>query len=138
MPAAKKKSSAKSKRAAPKQAVRAAVAEGLAQAAWAEADRALARALIDADLLAAALVKPSRRAADALDLLQQSLSQAARKRGLSRLGEIGAKAQFDAERHVLGGAPRRTPKQVRIVTPGVARGQEVLVKAEVDRIRRTQ
>ena len=104
----------------------------LAEAAWAEADNALARALADFDELDAARGKKQRRAA--LALLGQSLAQAARKRGLSRIGDLGKREPFDPKRHDLV-APG-TPKFVRIRARGVARGPVVLVNPRASAARR--
>lgn len=104
----------------------------LAEAAWAEADSALARALADFDELDSARGKKQRRAA--LALLGQSLAQAARKRGLARIGELGKREVFDPKRHDLV-APG-TPKLVRIRARGVARGPVVLVNPRASAARR--
>ncbi|MBL8530646.1 MAG: hypothetical protein JNK94_02835 [Hyphomonadaceae bacterium] len=104
--------------------------EALAQAAWAEADAALARALADADVLTRLVKKSGPAVEGALAMLRQSLGQAARKRGLTRLEEAGARAAFDPNRHVLIKISSKQPKDVRIVIPGVVRGETILVKAE--------
>ena len=52
--------------------------EALAQAAWAEADAALARALADADVLTRLVKKSGPAVEGALAMLRQSLGQAAR------------------------------------------------------------
>lgn len=100
----------------------------LAQASWIEADAALAEALVDLDDLEQAA--PARRA-ELLDLIRQALSRAARKRGLTRFGAVGASETFDPERHDLTSAGARAPKSVEVVARGVARAGEVLAKARV-------
>jgi hypothetical protein len=101
----------------------------LAEAAWAEADSALAHALADFD--EAETAKTKRARADALEMLGQSLARAARKRGLSRVGELGAREAFDPTQHDLVGSGVKKPKRVRIAARGVARGAEVIVQPRV-------
>src|ERR1700754_4821754 len=105
MAAAKKKSkrpkgetpklSAARKRAAPGVSLSGAMAD----AAWSEADLALAEALADFDELETAASKKAR--ANALAMLSQSLGRAARKRGLARIGALEEKAVFDPGAHEL-------------------------------------
>ncbi|HRO02363.1 MAG TPA: hypothetical protein PLS69_02000, partial [Terricaulis sp.] len=80
----------KGKRAAPKSAAHAvSLPEALGEAAWIEADRALALAMAELEEVEAASNQVRR--AEALMLLRQALARAARKRGFSRLGgEPGA------------------------------------------------
>jgi hypothetical protein len=134
MPAAKKKPkrskgtpipSAARKHAAPSVSLSGALAE----AAWAEADLALAEALADLDEAETAADETAR--ADALAMLSQSLARAARKRGLSRIGALGELAAFDPGEHDLATGGTKTPKKVRIAARGVARGGDVLVRARV-------
>ncbi|QGZ94067.1 hypothetical protein [Terricaulis silvestris] len=136
MPAAKKSKTKRIKRAAPKQdAARkraTAMATALAEAAWAEADVALAEALADLDELISA---DSAQRADALAVLAQSLSRAARKRGLTRIGALDAREPYDAAVHDLRQIVAKKPKTVRIQARGVARGGQVLVKPRVGAIR---
>ena len=96
----------------------------LAEAAWAQADAALAEALADLDEVEGAPNDAAR--GEALAMLAQSLQRAARKRGLTRIGAIGAREPFDPDRHDLIGA--KTPKTVTIRARGVARGKEILVR----------
>jgi hypothetical protein len=112
----------------------ASLAGALAQAAGAEADLAFARALADFDELEAARTDNER--SEALGLLAQSLSQAARKRGFSRVGVLGASEAFDPKRHDLNAS--RKPKTVRIKARGVARGREILVKPRAGPVGRTR
>lgn len=141
MPAAK----AKAKKAAPKRKTKGAarksaapgvkLTDALAGAAWAEADRALAEAL--------ALCDEARDGAGAereaaLELLGQALNAAARKRGLARLGELGGREAYDPKRHEFIKPHKKTPKSVRIVARGVARGAETLVRARVGPVRRAK
>jgi hypothetical protein len=104
--------------------------DALAEAAWAEADLALAEALAELDLLTSASRKKDRAAAR--DLLAQSLSRAARKRGLARIGALGATETYDPVRHETHGAVVKKSKKVLIQARGVARGDEVLVRPRVD------
>ncbi len=104
----------------------ASLTDSLAEAAWADADLALAQALCDFDEIARA--EGARARADALEMLLLSLMRAARKRGLSRLGEAGACVAFDPDLHELTGKPA---DKIEIVAPGVRRGDEVLVRARV-------
>lgn len=103
--------------------------DALAQAAWAEADSALAEALIECDRAIRADDEGTR--GEALALLQLALGRAARRRGLTRTGKIGGLEDFDPARHECAAPAKRAPKRVRIAEPGVARGREVLIKARV-------
>ncbi|HET9230931.1 MAG TPA: hypothetical protein VFO00_06560 [Vitreimonas sp.] len=103
--------------------------DALAEAAWTEADAALAEALIECDRARSAKTSDARD--EALSLLQLALGRAARRRGLSRIGKAGGLEDFDAGRHELSARPKRAPKRVRIVDEGVSRGREVLIKARV-------
>jgi hypothetical protein len=103
--------------------------DALAEAAWTEADAALAEALIECDRASSAKTGDARD--EALSLLRLALARAARRRGLSRIGEAGGLEDFDAERHEFSPRPTRAPKQVRILDEGVARGREVLIRARV-------
>lgn len=127
-PASKPKSRAKPgvarKRAAP-----AALNNALAEAAWSDADLALAEALAEFDRAEAAVGGGDR--GDAMALLGQALSRAARKRGLTRIGALGAREPYDPKLHELAKKPARAPKTVRIEARGVKRGAEVLAKARV-------
>jgi len=130
MPAAKKKGAV-----APKKAARSRVtplATPLAEAAWAEADRALAEALAELDRAEHADNEMER--ADAVLMLAQALGRVSRKRGFSRIGVVGKREAFDAARHEL--VEPGKPKTVRILTRGVMRGGQVLIKARVAPARR--
>lgn len=105
----------------------------LAEAAWAEADAALAEALTEFDLLASATDRTARR--QAMALLGQALARAARKRGLVRIGKAGAREPYDVKRHAPEAALGPRVKTVRVIAPGVARGRDVLVKARVAGLR---
>lgn len=136
MPAVKAKLGRPKKSAAPKRAApRVSLADALGQAGWAEADAALAEALALCDEAVFGATDADQAAL--LDLLGQSLARAARKRGLTRLGVLGAKEAFDQKRHDFTNPPKRTPKTVRIVARGVARAGEILVKTRVGPVRRT-
>ncbi|MBL8536022.1 MAG: hypothetical protein JNM59_01320 [Hyphomonadaceae bacterium] len=106
--------------------------DALAEAAWLEADLALAEALADFDELEGA--RDDADKAHAMVLLAQSLARAGRKRGLARLGILGATEPYDPSRHEYI-APGK-PKTVRIKARGVARGGEILVKPRAGPSRR--
>lgn len=107
----------------------------LGEAAWAEADLALAAALAESEDLQAALSAGDERAAeDALAMLTQSLNRIARKRSISRFGEPGAQVPFDIRRHEIDVAGPAA-KQVIVVRSGLERAGVVLVKAQVRRAR---
>ncbi|HYD88956.1 MAG TPA: hypothetical protein VEA80_15885 [Vitreimonas sp.] len=126
------KKGAARKRAAPAVSL----AGALAEAAWSEADAALAQALADLDEAQGAQDDTARE--DALDRLAQSLARAARKRGLTRLGQLGAREAYDPKRHELTDAGARAPKTVRVEARGVARGGEVLAKTRAGRLRKAK
>ena len=127
MPAVKRMAKSKKGAVRKRSASVAVLANALAEAAWAEADIALAQALAAFD----ELETPKGGGADAVDLMGQALARAARRRGLVRLGAAGAVEAFDPQRHQLAKAPARPPGAVRIMVRGVSRGGEVLVKARV-------
>jgi hypothetical protein len=106
----------------------------LAEAAWNQADAALAQALADLDEAQTALKESARR--DALARLSQSLARAGRKRGLTRVGDLGAQVIFDAESHNLNAAVAKTPNTVIIQARGVARGGDVLERPRVAPVER--
>lgn len=111
------------------------MASALAEAAWLEADAALAEALACCDELR----EGGASSRDALlTLLEQALARAARKRGLMRRGALGAEEIYDPQHHEFAASFVRTPKKVRIVARGVSRGDETLVKARVGRVRRSR
>jgi hypothetical protein len=140
MPAAKAKT-AKTTKPKKKSAARKRAASGvqlndaLATAAWTQADRALAEALA---LYDEALQAEGAARDLALEMLGQSLTAAGRKRGLSRLGELGGREAFDPDRHEFIKPPKKTPKSVRIVARGVVRGAEMLTKARVGPVGRAK
>lgn len=105
------------------------LAGALAEAAWAEADLALAEALSECDALDSAADDDDRRTT--LALLAQALGRAARKRGLIRVGALGATIAFDPTAHDLASSVVKTPSTVRIAARGVARGAEVLLRPRV-------
>lgn len=119
-PRVPKPSAGSSKRPIPKRSL----ANALAEAAWSGADIALAEALVELDAALSARRASERQVA--LALLAQSLSRVGRKRGLTRIGEVGKREPYDPNRHNLDGAG--TAKTIRIAARGVARGGEVLVK----------
>jgi hypothetical protein len=129
-----KKTKAKKGAARQRAAQGVSLTDALAEAAWAEADAALAQALADFDEAETAENKSARK--DALARLGQALSRAARKRGLSRIGELEDVAEFDADAHDLNAAVAKTPKSVLIQARGVARGGEVLIKPRVAPVER--
>ncbi|WP_395645027.1 hypothetical protein [Terricaulis sp.] len=106
------------------------LAQALGEAAWAEADQALAAALSElADLESALRAGDARSAEDALLMGLQALNQVARKRGIARFGDVGEAVAFDGARHELAGGG--ASKNVKITRPGLERGGVVLVKARV-------
>lgn len=109
------------------------LAGALAEAAWAEADAALAQALVDLD--EAAVAVSGTAGAEALALVAQSLARAARKRGLTRVGALGAAEPYDPQRHDLNSPVAQAPKTVRIEARGVARGDQLLAKPRVGPVR---
>jgi hypothetical protein len=134
MPAADKSRPRPAKRAPrkTKPAARSLV-DALGEAAWSEADRALGEAIVEAQILSGAKNAEARDVA--LALLEQALSRAARKRGLTRIGEPGAREAYNAKRHELARPMARAPKQVRIVASGIGRAGTILVKARVVAVR---
>lgn len=68
-------------------------------------------------------------------LVEQSLSRAARQRGLARLGEIGETTPFDPLAHELIAPSKKPPATVHVVAPGVSRGEKILLKARVKPVR---
>src|SRR5262245_24599397 len=111
----------------------ASLAGALAEAAWAEADAALAQALVDLDEAAAAVSEAA--GAEALALVAQSLSRVARKRGLTRVGALGAVEPYDPQLHDLNSPVAQAAKTVRIEARGVARGDQLLAKPRVGPVR---
>jgi hypothetical protein len=129
-----KSGTAKKGAARKRAAQRVSITDALAEAAWSEADAALAQALADFDEAETADGKRARK--DALGRLGQSLARAARKRGLSRTGDLEERVDFDANEHDLNAAVAKTPKTVRIQARGVTRGGEVLAKPRVAPVER--
>ena len=98
----------------------------LASASWAEADGALAEALIEfAELKRALNEEP-----DALGMASQALGRAARRRGLALFGDVGAIVAFDPAVHEFKGSSVAAAR-VCIVREGVMRGRDVLIGAVV-------
>lgn len=110
------------------------IAGALAEAAWSEADAALAQALADLDEAQTAEDDAARE--DALARLAQSLGRAGRKRGLTRTGELGARVAFSPTQHEFNAAVAKAPKMVLIQARGVTRGGEVLEKPRVGPVER--
>ena len=133
MPASKKP---RAKRAAPKRAAQAvSLPNALGEAAWAEADRALAQAMAEFEEVESA--SNAVRRAEALMLLRQALARAARVRGFSRLGgEPGSTEPYDPDRHTLISASARPPAEVQIVAQGVVLGAVVLVKSRAKKVKK--
>lgn len=111
----------------------ASIVDAMAQAAWLEADAALAEAIVECDRAVSAEDEEERD--EAIALTSQALTRAARRRGLIRLGKSGALEAFDPAKHDLALSVKRAPKRVRIIEEGVARGREVLVKARAQPVR---
>jgi len=136
MPAADQSRSRPVKPAPRKKPAPRALADALGEAAWSEADKALAEAIVEAQILKGAKgAKGAEARALAEALLEQALSRAARKRGLTRVGEAGAREAYNANRHELARPMTRAPKQVRIIATGIARAGTILVKARVVAVR---
>ena len=138
MSAGDKKSKSKKSAARKRAAQGVSLTDALAEAAWSEADAALAQALADFDEAESADGKSARK--DAMARLGQALARAGRKRGLARIGELEEETAFDGEAQELNAAVAKPPKTVRIQARGVARGGEVLAKprvAPVDRKKRS-
>ncbi len=107
--------------------------DAMAQAAWLDADAALAEAIVEC--ARAVKAKGEEERDEAIALTSQALTRAARRRGLSRLGKGGTLEAFDPAKHDLALSVKRAPKRVRIIEEGVARGGEVLVKARAQPVR---
>lgn len=151
----KKSAHAPAKRQKPAKAAAAAgapavAAETLTAHAWAEADQALAEALIAEFRMTAAITalrSKLRRggsaslievgeAVDAEALaLAQCLRRAARVRGFVLFGDPGDIIAYDRERHRLAHGDRATGDRVRVMAPGVALGRAVIAQAEVRPVR---
>ncbi|MCC6787974.1 MAG: hypothetical protein IT547_09060 [Hyphomonadaceae bacterium] len=134
MPAGEKKSKPKKSAARKRAAQGVSLTDALAEAAWSEADLALAQALADFDEAQTADGKKARK--DALERLGQALSRAARKRGLTRLKDLEEEVAYNPDAHELNEAVAKTPKTVRIQARGVTRGGEVLAKPRVAPVNR--
>lgn len=140
MPAAKSKSKRpkgepKKRSAARKRAAqRVSLSGALAEAAWSEADAALAQALADFDEVQTAAREVERE--DAMSRLAQALTRASRKRGLTRIGELDAQVAYEPDNHALNAVVAKTPKKVRIQARGVARGTDVLEAIRVAPVER--
>jgi hypothetical protein len=116
----------------------------LKEAAWSEADQALARALQDSGRLVRSLDKleaaddeiADRTAATrgAANLVLQWIRQAGRLRNLECLGAFGGLTEFDPEFHEFQDAAPGEP--VRVMKPAVVRragaGQIVVLRGEVE------
>jgi hypothetical protein len=102
------------------------LANALADASWAEADEALAEALIEFAELKRALHKEP----ETLGMASQALARAARRRGLVLFGDVGATVAFDPAVHELNGSSV-VGARVRITREGVMRGRDVLIGAVV-------
>lgn len=129
MAAAKKKKSGARKKGPDKAKSDRALTEALGAASWADADLALAAAITSFE--AACLAKVGAEREQWLALLGQALTRAARKRGLTRLGVAGEEVRYDAAHHELIRPVARAPSRVRVLCPGVGRGEEQLAAAIV-------
>lgn len=108
------------------------LADLMGEAGWAEADRALVKALSDLSTLEKAFETARRKRFgekvrpqdmdDALALLRQSLAQVARRRGLHRYGEVGAIEAYRENLHELTVDTEEKPTFVEILAQGLARG----------------
>ena len=121
-----------------------ALADALAEASWAEADRALAEAIVEFAQLERALGAcevsgaAKSRAKAALAQTRQALGRASRRRGLARLGEPGAMVAFVPSQHEFVRPSSSAPSHVEIVMEGVTRGAQVLIPAIVKPARATR
>jgi len=116
----------------------------LKEAAWSEADQALARALQDAGRLVRSLDKLQAEGDDTAqrvastrggaNLVLQWIRQAGRLRNLECLGAFGSSTEFDPEFHESDDAAPGEP--VRVIKPAVVRragaGQIVVLRGEVE------
>jgi hypothetical protein len=116
------------------------------EAAWADTDRALGRALQDMGRLARSFEKlelavdgeaadRARYAKGASDLVLQWVWQAADQRSIKSLGEVGERVPFDPMLHNVD--DEASPGDyVRVVKPPIVRGsgsqQVVVVRGEVE------
>ena len=100
--------------------------DALAGASWAEADGALAEALMEFSELKRALNDEP----DALGMASQALGRAARRRGLALFGDVGATVAFDPAVHEFKGSSVAAAR-VRIIREGVMRGRDVRIRAVV-------
>jgi hypothetical protein len=119
--------------------------ELIREAAWGEADVALGRALQDTgrllrsferleSIVSDEVANHARRAKDASDLVLQWVRQAARRRNVMPLGNVGDRVPYDPEFH---DCPDASPGDVvRLVKPPIVRGtddqQVVLLLGEVE------
>ena len=126
MAAANRKKSARGGKSAVPAAGDTRLANALADSSWAEADEALADALIEFAELKRAFTGEQ----DALSMASQALTRAARRRGLVLFGDVDATVAFDATAHELNGSSD-APARVRVTREGVMRGRDVLVRALV-------
>jgi hypothetical protein len=125
-------------------------AEILTAQAWAEADTALAEALIAEFRMTAAItalgskLRRSKNASlmevgEAVDAealaLAQCLRRAAKVRGFVLFGDPGEVLAYDRERHCLARGDRASGDPVRVTAPGVALGRTVIAQAEVRPVR---
>lgn len=109
------------------------LATKLAEASWAEADKALAQAWADFAEFAAA----AKGRTQLIALVDQSLARAARQRGMARIGAAGDTGPYEPDLHELIFPRARSPALIQIVAPGVSRGDKVLLKARVKPARST-
>ena len=124
--AAAKKNAARDGAKGPAVARQARLANALAHASWAEADEALAEALVEF----AGLKRALKQEPETLAMAAQALARAARRRGLRLFGDVGADVAFDASAHELNPSAEAAGR-MRIVREGVMRGREVLIRAIV-------
>jgi hypothetical protein len=109
------------------------------EAAWCEADEALARALRDMPVLDRELARVNDdRAKGASNLVMQWVRQAARMRHVRRLGSAGDCIEFDPVYHEDFDEEGFVPgEEVLIVKPAIVRGEGeqhvVLLRGEVKR-----
>ena len=108
------------------------LADAMAKAGWSEADAALAEAVVEVAQLEVSLGIASSaksRVANALALVRQAIMRAARRRGLTIIGAPGAVVPFVPGFHELADPGSASPARVKILSVGIARGEEVLIPA---------
>jgi hypothetical protein len=112
--------------------------DAIAEAAWRQADDALARTLQNAAALTHALGQAGEvddAVRDCAEIVAQSVEDAAAKRELELEGRVGETAHFDPATHHSDEPGLGTDRVVRITLPAVAQGRtswrRIIRKAEI-------